>query len=573
MTKTISDTIVQNNNGYQLHYCKTDDGKTYIYNAPDKIDANTQVVVYVPGTGGAYPDFENEHGSANGYLQSMVSNHENCILIVPKNAQGYANKYNGLGQLKGEVDANALEGMVSDVLGNYNLPSTRLTTNISWSNGTAISLKMGASFLAQEGNNASPKTFMLINSAQYTPDIIDSTELQALADSKSNIILMSEDSDALSRQKYQKWGDNYGIKLYDINCNNYWGNSTHSEGNTVFANSGGLSALLGTSTLALPALFTFTQYNSSTKSWEQIDKSELDKLLKGLSSQERAAIQESYNDIIGNNYNALSNISDLSLGDSASDSNITSDYDFVATAMNNIRNLVRRQSESMATFNFPSLPSGSPLLSNIGTYLSNCSVILGSILDSLTLETESVVSYAQALVDMDNDLNGNLEKITMLPLPENYSAIPNLNTTIKEEPAPKTQDDNSPPDRHDDPPRGNYINEEPPNKDYTDHNKYKTGSVKIEKLVYTCNDGTNVYVTFDGNKITSLKQKFFCMDEKSIQGLYLELSERFKDNSNIEGLIMSDNGVEVIFKDSFYQDKNIEGLLATYFNGGEVNEQ
>lgn len=556
MASTIKDTIVDNNNGYQLHYCQTDDGKTYIYNAPNNINSETKVVIYIPGTGGAYANSTDNHGSANDYIASMINNNENCILIVPKDAQGYANDYNSLGQLKGDVDAGAVEGMVSDVLSNYNLPASSLTTNISWSNGTTIGLKVGAHFLNLEGKNASPKTFMLINSAQYTPDVITDSELKTIADSNSNIIIMSEDAGAQARRKYQKWSDNYGITLYDINCNGYWGEATHSKGNTVFAANNGLSALLGTTTLALPTLFSFSKYNSKTQRWEDVDSAELDKLLTSMSSEQRSAIQTNYNDMLSNNYNALSNIDDL---EASAEGKLSSNYDFVVTSMNGIRDMIRTQSQELANFKFPSiLSSNSQLLSNVGIYVSNCSAVIGSILDSLALETESVVSYAEALVAMDNDINGSLSNITMLPLPENYSAIPNLQKTVQ-----NTEEDEE--DKDDGTKRYHYRDDD------TDSKKqYKDKGIR---KAYKCSDGSALYVTYDNDEIAAIEQKYFCLNKDELQSLYQKMQEAHNGDKYVAEIVLEEDGVSIVYNARLYENRDVDTLLKTYFNGGGISNE
>jgi len=555
MANTTRDEVVSTKNGYQLHYCKTDNGRTYIYNVPAEINEDTKVVIYIPGTGGAYPEFKHEHGSGQYYIDSMIENNDNCILIIPKDAQDYANTYNINGELKGVVDSNNIIGMVQDVLDEYGLDSNRFTTNISWSNGTTLGLKVGAHFLELEGPNATPMTFMLINSAGYTPDMITSSELQAIADSNSNLIIMSEQKGMPAIAKYQQWGDDYGINLYGINCNNHWGDKTHSQGNSTFAKHDGLSSLLNGTPLALPTLFTFTKYNSTTHKWENITAEEMSELIGNMTSEQRTTMQSTYNSMLNSNYSALSKVSDVSITNSP----VSSNYDELVQSMNNIRDLVRKQSESLSSFSFPELKNGNQLLSNVGIYISNCSAILFSMLDSLTLETESIISYGQALVDMENDIEGDINKITMLPLPDNYSAVPDLKDTKTNDGDNAEKDKDKPQSRRHGNGNGSYGNGQ------TNQNTKKRATY------FKCNDGSDLLATFDGNEIIKLQQKYTCNSEEELEKLLEQIKEKYSNNDFIESINKDGNAIIINFNKSLFANKNINDVLANYFNGGNGN--
>ena len=82
---------------------------------------------------------------------------------------------------------------------------------------------------------------------------------------------------------------------------------------------------------------------------------------------------------------------------------IASEYSYVSETMNQLKNQIK-QSSFLSGFNNLGFRSSSGIMGTIMGYLNTYFDIVGSLMNSLSLEADAVISYGQAMVDMDYDL-------------------------------------------------------------------------------------------------------------------------------------------------------------------------
>ncbi len=89
---------------------------------------------------------------------------------------------------------------------------------------------------------------------------------------------------------------------------------------------------------------------------------------------------------------------------------ISSEYSYVESFVSQLRDQIKSTNflENYSYFNFRSADG---ILSIIGEYIEKYYQIVGELMEDLASESESVLSYAQAMIDMDNDLSGQVGTI------------------------------------------------------------------------------------------------------------------------------------------------------------------
>ena len=90
---------------------------------------------------------------------------------------------------------------------------------------------------------------------------------------------------------------------------------------------------------------------------------------------------------------------------------ISSEYSYVESFVSQLRDQIKSTNflENYSYFNFRSADG---ILSIIGEYIDKYYQIVGELMEDLASESESVLSYAQAMIDMDNDLSGQVGTIS-----------------------------------------------------------------------------------------------------------------------------------------------------------------
>ena len=128
----------------------------------------------------------------------------------------------------------------------------------------------------------------------------------------------------------------------------------------------------------------------------------------------------------------LSNLTDLRL--TSSTGVVSSDYYYVQTSMNEVRTSVKNSSY-LTNLSQLTSRSSDTIPGCIATYVNAFFDIVNNLLSTLAIEAESVLSYAQAMVDMDNDQKAGAEKLgSIVETPYGEDAKPETSYV----PQPKT---------------------------------------------------------------------------------------------------------------------------------------
>ncbi len=92
---------------------------------------------------------------------------------------------------------------------------------------------------------------------------------------------------------------------------------------------------------------------------------------------------------------------------------ISSNLQFVETTMNSLRTAIQN-SNFLDSLRGQTFRSSQGIPGCIGSYIDAYFDIVGTLMDSLALETESIVSYGQAIADMDMDLSRKADELSSI---------------------------------------------------------------------------------------------------------------------------------------------------------------
>ena len=291
-------------------------------------------------------------------------------------------------------------------------------------------------------------------------------------------------------------------------------------------------------------------------------------------------------------YGHLGNLCDLKIN---SPTVISSDYEYLLSSVNSIRGQISRTTFLSGLDNI-NLRSAGDLMAIINQYLNLFYCISGELLESLSLETEAVISYAQAMVDMDNSISKDASLITEIPLDNESKDFDPVGDIVYDE---ETSDNGASDDNVDD----EDVEDTEDLSDDTStgshgsgssggHNNgssggdYGGGNVTIDNTSDLANnpvngaskptyvfdfDDYNALVYMDGDKIIDVKFLFKFDSYVSAQAKYNDIVERFSNKDYIKECLLEGNCINVIFKSDAYKDLSIQEFANKYLSGGEVN--
>lgn len=265
------------------------------------------------------------------------------------------------------------------------------------------------------------------------------------------------------------------------------------------------------------------------------------------------------NSEISEKYNDLFNINHISIN---SNGEVSSDFQFVVDEMNKLRDQIK-QNESLKNLKMQNFrdPSGIPGI--IGKYVNMYFDTIGTLLTNLSLQSESIISIAQAMVDMDNDLKNKSEEIT-------DNAYDKIQETVPE--VPKEDNKNNTYNN----PYGNNIQEEPRNKAESTIpiSTYPlNGSEELLKdgsLVYSFEDGTRLFIKTEGDKVLDMRYKLPCSSENDLNSLYKSLCEKYKDSDIVDLIIPNNNNIEIVLNEKVFIDSTLEEIKNRFCTGGVI---
>ena len=245
---------------------------------------------------------------------------------------------------------------------------------------------------------------------------------------------------------------------------------------------------------------------------------------------------------VSTKYANLGNMKDLKLA-SKSGTVLASNYTYANTSIDNIRSYIKNTASNFNNFTFR---SGSGIPGCIAGYLNKYFDYINSLLSSLSAETESVMSYAQAVVDYDEELKQGLNTGQIV----------------------RTGDID-------------YIKPGLPDKNKKDKNKqggYPGGggvaggespSSTQPEYVYDF-DGYTGKIIMDGDKIKEIKFEYTYKNKAEATANLDSIKEKYSRAKYIETIKVVGNCIDVVFKEETYKDLTYKQAAEKFFKGGKL---
>ena len=256
---------------------------------------------------------------------------------------------------------------------------------------------------------------------------------------------------------------------------------------------------------------------------------------------------------------------------------------------------------------------------NVDTYFD----AVGSLLNTLGLETESIMSYAESIVQLDKELaEGHKGELV---LKDNSDKVIPLGI---EKPVDKPKEENS--DNNNNNNNANNANNNNNNANGNNNNNGYSGyngghnssgghsssgnsganalaggamagilghdqaeelpddqDLNLEEVgpCYDENIKPDEIYDFEGyegfiytdkddkSKVTGIKYRYTYENEEEANAKLEEIKAQYKDNDAIKEVIVKDNHIDVIFKNESFENKNKEAVVAEYFKDGVLREE
>ncbi len=258
-------------------------------------------------------------------------------------------------------------------------------------------------------------TIAVINSTNDNVVVNDPDSYPALIEHQTAILCV-DPADVQYRTQYIKDGVSHGFNMYYLEASS-WG---HAWFNNDFLTSGFPDYILGyadehgNSSLntSRPIEYNLVSIDPITGEKTPVDFEEVLNRQIYIPNLERLKSFDAF-DIVDtvvktDEMGVLSGLSDLSLRSKTGV--ISSEYEYVLEWANTIRNQIK-SSGYLSGFGMQGFRSSEGIPGCIGKYLNAYYSLVSSLLSDLSIETESILSYAQAMVDMDDDIASGVEEL------------------------------------------------------------------------------------------------------------------------------------------------------------------
>ena len=311
--------------------------------------------------------------------------------------------------------------------------------------------------------------------------------------------------------------------------------------------------------------YRLIQFNPELEEYEGMDYSDLSEAVNIVRIPDLAKLKkvdafhiESIASPVQDKYQKLSSIDQKVLSSGGA---MKTRFSYANTEMNNIRAMVR-QTSFVNSFQNQTFRSGDGIPGCIGAYLNAYYDIVGSLLNSISLETDSVLSYVQAVLDLDNDLASNVPQgsIVFDSTLEGYIPIGLENYQPKEEKKDDKNKSGSTSGGH----TGEYTGGTTPTQTAEESQEKKPD------YIYDF-DGYQGLIYMDNGKIDSIKYRYTYATEMEATYHLAETKEKYKDIEYIGEVVQTGVYIDALFKEEFIKDKSYEEIVEEYFKGGKIH--
>ena len=206
---------------------------------------------------------------------------------------------------------------------------------------------------------------------------------------------------------------------------------------------------------------------------------------------------------------------------------ISSEYEYVSTWVNDLRKQIK-SSSCVSGFSVQGFRSTEGIPGCIGKYLDAYYSLVSDLLTDLSLESESILSYAQAMVDMDDDMAAGAEEIgtvNELELGEDVPASDYM-------PKPDTP--------------GYYGS---PND--TNPQGEETIPEKPSIMEYPVQDNCSAIVRYEGDIAQELAYKYTYSSEEDAKNYYDSVMKIYLNNPYFDHMTLNGKEIYVYMKKSY----------------------
>ncbi len=518
------------------YYCE-DASHNALY-IPADYDGNMDMLAYLPGDGG-YPD-------ADMLRQEIMGDNPPPYLCVISHTA-----YN-----------DTAENLLVDT---YRSLTDNLDMNITGVCQMSFSASGGNGFISL--NNLLTEypdinTWMVVNNTSNDKSQIENPgNYQAIIDNGTPIIYFDPPNNGYRDGRVQTGlagGYNMYIMetLYDrrpgwddfhVSCNR------DVLGNRIVDYLFGYSDEYGTNSdwLHCPVQYTLISYNPETGekvpvNFEDLVSEEVNGVripsLRRLLSPDKFLITDHL--VKTDEMGVLGSLTDLKLNYRGGE--VTSKYSYVESAMNSIRSQIS-SSNYLSGFGEQTFRSSEGIPGCIGKYLDAYYSMVDSLLTDLSLQTEAVLSYAQAMIDMDKHLAEGAEELGDI-------------TEVPFEEGDKPQNDYKPPRRTPD----YYGGPQNPGGGTPPAETPRT------ELKFKFEDNRRAVLEIENNKIVSFRYYYKYDTPEEATKAYEEILQKYKDLEYFEKLEVQGNGINVIIKKEYLENKTLEEIEKALLEGAVI---
>lgn len=461
-------------------------------------------------------------------------------------------------------------------------------------------------------------------------------QLATLANTKTPIIF------AVPNNWYKVNGDDlddfkkYGIDAYIMGTN--YGEDHHMQTNNNIVSSGFLDYLLGKSDSFDKSAgggdgYSFYKYDPTTGQVVPADFSEVVNSSLGIPDIESLLTPDAHtigekDSPVNDKYKTLKELPDIGNIDLVE---FSSNYKIVYENMNQIRSQVKSSSFLNGIVNLK-YRSKNDIPGCITPYINNYFDIVGSLLNTVSMETESIMSYAEAIVNLDNELAEEVNKGKTGTIVEKDNSGKYIEIGLPEEEEEEEEDNNTQTPVQSTPQQGNNItyNNVPSNNatptptttqspgtysyptssggpSYSYPVGATTAAAPIVSQLVNNNSNNNQqeekpveetkeeidrtgpcydeevepdylygfddhkgYIYMEDGKVTGIKYRYDYDTEEECKEKLEEIAEKYKDDKNIKDIYQKDNYIDIVFDEKSFEEKTIEEIIEEYFEGGIV---
>ena len=535
-TGEIKGYYVQGNNGDEMYL-------------PANVSGNVGMLSYIPGSGGSGNDAKkirerllNDPPEYPITIAASCSDHQNCM----------------------EVGYSLAQGANMNVTNNV---------TVCFSASGYLGINRTESF----EDNHPDVTSTVISCEPYNTGAYsysDENNRNGLINSNSQVIFVAPRSGFhVNMQEEIKKMTNSGMNAYFLGTSykNAPG-SVHVMTNADVLTSGMVDFLLGYSDSfdiepgddRYSPNYQLVQFNKDTGEYETMDYDDLASAIKAIRIPdiEKLKLVDPFNittkiSPVHNKYAGLANVNRKEL----SGTTMKTSYTYASSEMNNIRDLVRTSS-FVNNFSNQTFRSGEGIPGCIGAYLNAYFDVVGSLLNSIALETDSVMSYTEAAIQLDADLANSLSGGEIVQNSKLEGFIP---IGLEEEKKDNNTSDNSqvPTNTHQSgggSTGGGYI-----------PTIEETPIEKEPNYIYDFDDGHQALIYEENGKVNKISFRYTYNTETEASSHLDEIKEKYKETEYIKEVVQVGTYVEAVFKEEAYENKTVDKIVEEYFEGGKLH--